>query len=125
MTTTTATTATELGIDLTDRELYRHGFPHERLSFLRDEPVWWHPLTPGVEELRPTGFYVVARHDVVREVSRDPQRFTAYHGSSLGDVVPERRGRVDRELRPAGAEPVPAPGEPRLHARGWSPGSTR
>ncbi len=92
MATTTSTAATELGIDLTDRELYRNGFPHERLSFLRDEPVWWHPLTPGVEQLRPTGFYVVARHDVVREVSRDPQRFTAYHGSSLGDVVPERRG---------------------------------
>jgi cytochrome P450 len=89
---TSTTTVAELGLDLTDRELYRNGFPHEALSFLRDEPVWWHPLTPGVEQLRPTGFYVVARHDVVREVSRDPQRFTAYHGSSLGDVVPERRG---------------------------------
>lgn len=89
---TSTSTVAELGLDLTDRELYRHGFPHDVLSFLRDEPVWWHPLTPGVEQLRPTGFYVVARHDVVREVSRDPQRFTAYHGSSLGDVVPERRG---------------------------------
>jgi cholest-4-en-3-one 26-monooxygenase len=88
----TTTAAVELGLDLTDRDLYRDGFPHERLSFLRDEPVWWHPVTPGVEELRPTGFYVVARHEVVRAVSRDPQRFTAYHGSSLGDVVPERRG---------------------------------
>ena len=88
----TSTKAAEVGLDLTDHELYRQGFPHEVLGHLRDEPVWWHPLTPGVESLRPTGFYVVARHDVVREVSRDPQRFTAYHGSSLGDVVPERRG---------------------------------
>ncbi len=88
---TTATVA-EVGLDLTDRDLYRDGFPYERLAFLRDEPVWWHPLTPGVEELRPTGFYVVARHDVVREVSRDPQRFTAFHGSALRDVPVERQG---------------------------------
>ena len=94
MATTTPASATELGLDLTDRELYRHGFPHEQLALLRDEPVWWHPLTPGVEELRPTGFYVVARHDVVREVSRDPQRFTAFHGSSLTDVAPERQGQA-------------------------------
>jgi len=84
--------ATEVGLDLTDRELYRHGVPYERLAFLREEPVWWHPLTPGVEELRPTGFYVVARHDVVREVSRDPQRFSAFHGSALRDVPGERQG---------------------------------
>ena len=87
------TTAREVGLDLSDQELYRHGFPHDRLAFLRDEPVWWHPPTPGVSELRPTGFYVVARHDVVREVSRDPQRFTAFHGSSLRDVPAERQGK--------------------------------
>ena len=89
---TTSTMATEVGLDLTDRELYRHGVPYERLAFLRDEPVWWHPPTPGVEELRPTGFYVVARHDVIREVSRDPQRFSAFHGSALRDVPVERQG---------------------------------
>ena len=88
----TSTKAAEVGLDLTDRELYRNGVPHERLAFLRDEPVWWHPPTEGVSELRPTGFYVVARHDVVREVSRDPQRFSAFHGSALRDVPEERQG---------------------------------
>ena len=39
MATTTPASATELGLDLTDRELYRHGFPHEQLALLRDEPV--------------------------------------------------------------------------------------
>jgi len=89
---TATTMATEVGLDLTDRELYRHGVPYGRLAFLRDEPVWWHAPTPGVEELRPTGFYVVARHDVIREVSRDPQRFSAFHGSALRDVPVERQG---------------------------------
>jgi cholest-4-en-3-one 26-monooxygenase len=88
---TTATVA-EVGLDLTDRDLYRHGFPYDTLASLRDQPVWWHPPTPGVEELRPTGFYVVARHDVVREVSRDPERFSAFHGSALRDVPVERQG---------------------------------
>ena len=89
---TTSTMATEVGLDLTDREIDRHGVPYERLAFLRDEPVWWHPLTPGRRGLRPTGFYVVARHDVVSEVSRDPERFSAFHGSSLPDVAVERQG---------------------------------
>ncbi len=87
-----ARVAQELGLDLTDRDLYRHGFPFDELAFLTEEPVWWHPLTPGVEELRDTGFYVVARHDVVQEVSRDPQRFGALDGSSLRDTAEDRRG---------------------------------
>jgi cholest-4-en-3-one 26-monooxygenase len=35
-------------IDLTDYELYRHGFPHELFTSLRQTaPVWRHPATPG------------------------------------------------------------------------------
>lgn len=89
---TTTGTVAEVAIDLTDRDLYRDGFPYAALDHLRDEPVWWHPCTPGVAELRPTGFYVVARHDVVQQVSRDPSRFSAFHGSSLRDVAEERQG---------------------------------
>ena len=40
-------------IDLTDYELYRHGFPHELFTTLRQTaPVWRHPHTAGRSTLR-------------------------------------------------------------------------
>ena len=40
-------------IDLSDIELFRHGFPHDVFTALREQaPVWRHPETPGVREDR-------------------------------------------------------------------------
>lgn len=79
-------------IDLTDPELYRHGFPHEIFNVLRDEaPVWWHPETPGANRVG-GGFWVVSRHADVQSVSRDPRRFRSLEGPSLPEMPAERQG---------------------------------
>jgi len=81
-------------IDLTDHELFRHGFPHEVFSVLRDEaPVWRHPDTPGTKDLG-GGFWIVSRHDDVQAVSRDHARFRSFEGHSLVGVEPTRRGMM-------------------------------
>jgi cytochrome P450 len=79
-------------IDLTDFDLYRHGFPHELFSILRDEaPVWRHPDTPGTERLGGS-FWVLSRHADVQAVSRDHARFRSLEGPSLPDLDKARQG---------------------------------
>lgn len=79
-------------IDLTDRELYRRGFPHEIFSILREEaPVWRHPETPGVDRLG-GAFWVCSRHADVQSVSRDHARFRSLEGPSLPELPAERQG---------------------------------
>ena len=82
------------GIDLTDPERFRHGFPHDVFTSLRDAaPVWRHPDTPGTERLGGS-FWVVSRHADVQTVSRDPARFRSLDGPSLPEMAPERRGAM-------------------------------
>src|SRR5688572_25836141 len=86
------TTAVLDSIDLTDPELYRHGFPHELFCVLRDEaPVWWHPETTGRTAAR-RGFWVVSRHADVQAVSRDPQHFRSFEGPALMEMPADRHG---------------------------------
>ena len=82
-------------IDLTDRELYRHGFPHEVFTRLREEaPVWRHPETAGTVETDGGGFWVLSRHADVQAVSRDPALFCSLDGNALPETEPERRGTM-------------------------------
>ena len=79
-------------VDLTDHELYRHGFPHELFSELREvAPVWRHPDTPGTERTAGS-FWVISRHADVQAVSRDPHRFRSFEGPSIPDIPRERQG---------------------------------
>jgi len=72
-------------IDLTRRELYRHGFPHEVFATLREQaPVWRHPETPGFAETGGEGFWVLSRHADVREANRDAELFLSAGGPGLG-----------------------------------------
>lgn len=69
-------------IDLTRHELFRHGFPHEVFSFLREHaPVWRHPCIPGFEDIGE--FWVVSQHADVQAVSRDHARFRSFEGPPL------------------------------------------
>jgi cytochrome P450 len=87
-------------IDLGDFELFRHGFPHEVFTVLRDEaPVWWHPESPRARFLG-GGFWVVTRHADVQAVSRDPARFRSFEGPSLPEMPPERRGSMIVSMDP-------------------------
>ncbi len=79
-------------IDLGDPELFRHGFPHDVFTALREQaPVWRHPETPGTKDLdRP--FWVVSRHADIDAVSRDYENFRSYEGPSIPDWDPNMRG---------------------------------
>jgi cytochrome P450 len=72
-------------IDLSDRSLFRSGFPHALFAQLRREaPVWRHPDTPGVREsVGERGFWVVSTMDLVRRVARDEETFSAAEGPAL------------------------------------------
>ena len=62
-------------IDLTQRELFRHGFPYDVFETLRQEaPVWWHPQTPGCVDTDGRGFWVLSRHADIQAASRDAAR---------------------------------------------------
>lgn len=89
---TTTSTPIDLGaVDLTDNELFRHGFPHDIFTRLREEaPIWHHPATPGTERFGGE-FWVVSKHADVQAVSRDHARFRSYDGPML-EWPPERQG---------------------------------
>jgi len=76
-------------IDLTDLEIFRHGFPHEVFVTLREQaPVWLHPEKPGTEG----PFWVVSSHADVKAVSSDHETFRSFEGPSLPDWDHNARG---------------------------------
>ena len=66
-------------LDLCDLDLFADGFPHAVFAELRESaPVWWHPPTdntPGGE-----GFWVISRHEDVRNILHDPTTFSSESG---------------------------------------------
>lgn len=84
MSASTSSTPGLEGVDLTDRALFEHGFPHELFSQLRREaPIWWHPETRGCDEIDGGGFWVISRHADILAASRAPDLFTASDGPGL------------------------------------------
>lgn len=84
----------DTGLDLTDAELYRQGFPHAVFTALRrDAAVSWHPYPAGFAGVQDDGFWVLTRHDDVQAVNRDTDLFSALDGPSLVDR-PEMRGTM-------------------------------
>lgn len=62
--------------DLTDLDNYSWGFPHDVFVRARREcPVYWHAPTEHTPDGE--GFWVVARHDDVLAVLRDPMAFSS------------------------------------------------
>src|SRR5262245_2786615 len=81
-------------IDLSDRSLFRAGFPHDLFARLRREaPVWRHPDTTGVREsVGESGFWAVSTMELVRRVARDEETFTAVEGPALRRFGPGWQG---------------------------------
>ncbi len=84
----------ETRVDLTDSELYRHGFPHEVFTTLRREaPVCWQPFPDGFRFPHEPGFWVLSRHEDVQAANRDTELFSALDGPSLNNR-PDMRGTM-------------------------------
>jgi len=79
-------------LDLGERELFRHGFPHEVFTRLRREsPVVWHPASRLAPEIGDEGFWVLTKHADIQAVNRDSETFSALDGPQLSHR-PEMRG---------------------------------
>jgi len=84
-----------LDVDLTDHELYRHGFPHELFADLRARgAVLHHPRTPLARTPEGVEFWVVTRHAEVQEASRDAVRFSALDGPTLSPALDIQKGQA-------------------------------
>jgi cytochrome P450 len=67
------------GVDLTDLDLFAHGFPHEVFRAHRQSaPVWWHEPTTHTPDGE--GFWSVATYDEVLHVLHDPVTFSSETG---------------------------------------------
>ena len=75
-------------IDLSDKDVYQRGVPHEWFTRLRREaPVAWHEL-PDVED---AGFWAVTRYDDVVTVNRDNALFSSHEGAVfIWDLPPDQ-----------------------------------
>ena len=72
-------------IDLNDANVWERATPHEWFTTLRSNaPVCWHPESDG------PGYWAVTGHDLVREISTSPDRFSSWVGGPLRlDPPPE------------------------------------
>jgi cholest-4-en-3-one 26-monooxygenase len=91
MTITDGTTELTLDdIDLLAATWGRH-VPHDQFDLLRREaPVFWHPEPNG------TGFWAVTKHEDVRMISRDTERFSSELG---GTFIPDQTEEALAQIR--------------------------
>ena len=91
MTITDGTTELTLDdIDLLAATGGRH-VPHDQFDLLRREaPVFWHPEPNG------TGFWAVTKHEDVRMISRDTERFSSELG---GTFIPDQTEEALAQIR--------------------------
>ena len=117
-------------LDLGDRKLFRHGFPHELFTRLRREaPVFWHPPPADAEHTGGEGFWILSKHADIQAANRDSALFSAFDGPQLSHR-PAMRGRMlvsmdgpdhvrQRALISAGFTPRMI-GRLESQARGWA-----
>ncbi|MHA7839451.1 MAG: cytochrome P450 family protein, partial [bacterium] len=80
-------------VDLSDRSLYRSGFPHALFAGLREEaPIFLHESTPGVEAQVGHPFWVTTRMEPARWMSKDLETFSSVAGPSVQRFPAERQG---------------------------------
>ncbi len=83
----------EIDVDLTDTELYRHGFPHELFAELRRQgAVLRHPTVPMRRSPDGFGFWVVIGHPELQEAARASEAFSAAAGPMVIPNPADRSG---------------------------------
>lgn len=71
-------------IDFTDPDLYEGRMPFEEFAELRrTAPVWWNKKSPDKGGFHDEGFWVVSRHEEVREVSRRSDVFSNWENTAI------------------------------------------
>jgi len=77
-------------IDLLDPKSFANGQPHDVFRWLREhDPVHWHAEPGG------PGFFAVTRYEDVREVGRDPERFSSVPTIMIPDPAADLSFEID------------------------------
>ncbi|KOT75310.1 steroid C27-monooxygenase [Streptomyces rimosus subsp. pseudoverticillatus] len=72
------------GFDFTDPDVYQSRVPLPEFARLRrTTPVWWNAQPHGIAGFGDDGYWVVTRHEDVKEVSTRPEIFSASTNTSI------------------------------------------
>jgi cholest-4-en-3-one 26-monooxygenase len=97
MATTSGTAGPNLppGFDFTDPEIYAERLPVEELTELRKTaPIWWNEQPPGKSGgYKDGGYWVVTRHEDVKEVSLRDEVFSSWQNTA----IPRYNDEIERE----------------------------
>ena len=88
------------GIDFTDPDIYAERMPFEEFAELRKTaPVWWNPQPPEIGGFQDEGFWVVTRHEEVKEVSQRSDIFSTHENTAIprfADDIPRENVEMQR-----------------------------
>src|SRR5690242_17004785 len=72
VTTTSSACPFGAGFDFTDPDVLLHGIPVTEFAQLRKTaPVWWNEQPPGSTIFDDGGYWVISKHQHIRDISRD------------------------------------------------------
>lgn len=72
------------GFDPTDPDIYSSHVPHAEFAELRrTAPVWWCSQSPDVGGFHDDGYWVVTRHEDIREVSRNSEVYSTWENTAI------------------------------------------
>lgn len=72
------------GFDFTDPDLYAQRLPLAEFAELRrTAPVWWNPQKTNIAGFGDDGYWVVSRHEDVKEVSRDSTLYSSSEKTAI------------------------------------------
>lgn len=81
------------GFDFTDPDLYVERVPVEEFAALRrNARPWWNPQTPDATGFSDGGFWVMSRHEDVKAISADRDRFSSEEKTAIIKYGPEMLG---------------------------------
>lgn len=90
------------GFDPTDPNVYATHIPHGEFAELRrTAPVWWCPQPPTVGGFHDEGYWVITRHDDIREVSRNDHVYSTWENTAIvrfDDDIPRENIEMQRHI---------------------------
>ena len=97
---TTRTPDLPAGFDVTDPAVLGERIPFEEFAELRrNAPVWWCEQPPTVGGFQDEGFWVVTRHEEVKEVSQRSDIFSTHENTAIprfADDIPRENVEMQR-----------------------------
>ncbi|MGH3520897.1 MAG: cytochrome P450 [Haloechinothrix sp.] len=79
-----ATPSIPAGFDFTDPDLWASRLPIEEFAELRrTAPVWWNPQPAGLSGFDDGGYWVVTKHEHIKEISKSPDLYSSSENTAI------------------------------------------